>query len=262
MPWKGIVLMNKTVTGCIVTYNNIATIDNAVGSLLRCTAVPFRLYVVDNGSTDGTVEHIEKNYPQVTVIKSGGNIGFGAGHNLILDRLNSDYHAIINPDIIVKDDVIASLADYMEKNPDIGMLSPEIRFPDGRLQILGKKQPALHYLVASRLRSGDEPSKTLREYAMLDRDLSKPTDIENATGCFMFIRTELFREIGGFDKRYFMYFEDCDLTREVNLKSRTVYFPGATVYHEWGRESKKNFRLKLIQISSMLRYYSKWGFAK
>ena len=87
-------------------------------------------------------------------------------------------------------------------------------------------------------------------------------DIENATGCFMFIRTELFREIGGFDKRYFMYFEDCDLTREVNARSRTVYYPGATVYHEWGRESKKNFRLKLIQINSMLRYYSKWGFAK
>ena len=150
----------------------------------------------------------------------------------------------------------------MEQHPDIGMLSPEIRFPDGRLQILGKKCPALHYLIASRLRGSGEPGKTLREYAMLDRDLTKPVDIENATGCFMFIRTELFREIGGFDKRYFMYFEDCDLTREVNARSRTVYYPGATVYHEWGRESKKNFRLKLIQINSMLRYYSKWGFAK
>ena len=254
--------MNKTVTGCIVTYNNMATIDNAIGSLLRCTEAPFRLYVVDNGSTDGTTEHIEKTYPEVTVIKSGSNVGFGAGHDLIMDRLDSDYHVIINPDIIVKDDVISILGDYMEQHPDIGMLSPEIRFPDGRLQILGKKCPALHYLIASRLRGNGEPGKTLREYAMLDRDLTKPVDIENATGCFMFIRTELFREIGGFDKRYFMYFEDCDLTREVNARSRTVYYPGATVYHEWGRESKKNFRLKLIQINSMLRYYSKWGFAK
>lgn len=251
--------MNKTVTGCIVTYNNMSTIDNALGSLLECIEVPFRLYVVDNGSTDGTAEHIEKNYPEVTLIRSGANLGFGKGHNLVMDRLDSDYHVIINPDIIIRDDVIAKLVDFLEKNKDIGMASPEIRFPDGRLQILGKRTPCLRYLVASRMRGSGEPSATLREYAMLDCDLTKPVDIENATGCFMFIRTKLFKEIGGFDKRYFMYFEDSDLTREVNSRSRTVYYPGATVYHEWGRESKKNFKLKLVQINSMLNFFAKWG---
>ncbi len=251
--------MNKTVTGCIVTYNNIATIGNALSSLFEHTKAPFRLYVVDNGSTDGTVELIEKEYPQVTLIRSGANIGFGAGHNIVLDKLDSDYHVIINPDIILKDDAISKLADFLDKNEDIGMASPEIRFPDGRLQILGKKAPCLKYLVASRMRGDGEPSKLLREYAMLDRDLSKPVDIQNATGCFMFIRTELFKKLGGFDKRYFMYFEDSDLTRSVNLESRTVYCPEATVYHEWGRESKKNFKLKLVQINSMLNYFAKWG---
>mgnify|MGYP003467002040 FL=1 len=186
-------------------------------------------------------------------------MGFGAGHNIILDMLDSDYHAIINPDIIVKDDVISKLAEYLDQNDDIGMASPEIRFPDGRLQILGKRNPNPVFLVASRMRGDGEPSKLLKEYAMLDCDLSKPTDIENATGCFMFIRTKLFKEIGGFDKRYFMYFEDCDLSREVNSRSRTVYYPEATVYHEWGRDSKKNFKLKLIQINSMLHYFAKWG---
>ncbi len=251
--------MKTHITGCIVTYNNIATIDNALSSLLGCTAASFELFVVDNGSTDGTLEHIEKNYPQVTIVKTGGNIGFGAGHNYILDKLNSEYHAIINPDIIVRDDVLSKMAEYLDNNPDIGMLSPEIRFPDGRLQILGKKNPSLPYLISSRLRGSGEPSEKLREYAMLDCDLSKPLCIENATGCFMFIRTSLFKEIGGFDKRYFMYFEDCDLTREVNKRSKTLYYPDATVYHEWGRESKKNFRLKLIQINSMLHYFAKWG---
>ena len=252
-------MMNNHITGCIVTYNNMATIENAVKSLLECTAASFELFVVDNGSTDGTPEYIEKNYPSVTVIRTDKNIGFGAGHNFIMDRLNSEYHVIINPDIIVKDDVISKMAEYLDGNPDIGLLSPEIRFPDGRLQVLGKKNPALPYLISSRLRGNGEPSAKLREYAMLDKDLTKPLDIENATGCFMFIRTDLFKEIGGFDKRYFMYFEDCDLTREVNRRSRAVYYPEATVYHEWGRESKKNFKLKLIQITSMLNYYAKWG---
>jgi len=251
--------MKKTVTGCIVTYNNIATIDNALSSLFKYTEVPFRLYVVDNGSTDGTIELIEKNYPQVTLIRSGGNIGFGKGHNLIMDKLDSDYHVIINPDIIIRDDVIAKLAAFLNENEDVGMASPEIRFPDGRLQILGKRAPCLRYLIASRMRGSGEPGDVLREYAMLDCDLSKPIDIQNATGCFMFIRTELFKKLGGFDKRYFMYFEDSDLTRSVNLNHRTVYYPNATVYHEWGRESKKNFKLKLVQINSMLNYFAKWG---
>lgn len=256
--------MKKTVTGCIVTYNNIHTIENAVSSLLEHTKIDFRLYVVDNGSTDGTVELIEEKYPQVTLIKTGANIGFGKGHNFIMDKLDSDYHAIINPDIIVRDDVLSKLAAYLdeEENSNVGLLSPEIRFPDGRLQILGKRTPSIKYLVASRMRGSGEPGKLLREYAMLDCDLSKPTSIENATGCFMFIRTAIFKELGGFDDRYFMYFEDFDLARSVNLKHKTVYFPYATVYHEWGRESKKNFKLKLIQIKSMINYFLKWSFKK
>mgnify|MGYP002513847703 CR=1 FL=1 len=133
--------------------------------------------------------------------------------------------------VLVNDDVIAKLAAFLDNNGDIGMASPEIRFPDGRLQVLGKRNPCPAYLIASRMRS-ENPGKLLRKYAMLDCDLSKPIDIENATGCFMFIRTELFKKIGGFDKRYFMYFEDSDLTRAVNRNSRTVYYPGATVYHE------------------------------
>ena len=85
---------------------------------------------------------------------------------------------------MLKENVIKKMVDYMEKNQDIGLLSPRICFPDGRDQILGKRNPRLKYLVASRLR-GDEPGKLLREYAMLDCDLSKPIQIENATGCFM-----------------------------------------------------------------------------
>lgn len=254
--------MTKSVTGCIVTYNNMATIEKALSSLYACTKAPFTLYIVDNGSTDGTPEFIEKNFPDAVVIRSASNVGFGAGHNSVIGMLDSEYHAIINPDIILRDDIISDMAAYLDEHPDAGMLSPQIKFPDGRPQILGKRNPSLRYLTASRMRGSGEPGKLLREYAMLDEDLSKPTPIENATGCFMFIRTELFKKLGGFDERYFMYFEDCDLTREVNSVSKVLYYPDVTVYHEWGRESKKNFKLKLVQINSMLHYFAKWSFRK
>ncbi|MDD6462883.1 MAG: glycosyltransferase family 2 protein [Clostridiaceae bacterium] len=250
--------MYNMVTGSIVTYNNISTIAKTLETLFGETKdIDFKLYVLDNGSSDGTPEYIEKNYPDVTVIRSGKNVGFGAGHNIIINQVESKYHAVINPDIVLTQNAVKKMADYMDDNPEIGLLSPRICFPDGRDQILGKRNPHLKYLVASRLR-GDEPSKLLKEYAMLDCDLSKPTEIENATGCFMFIRTDVLKSIGGFDDGFFMYFEDADLARRINEVSKCVYYPDAVVNHVWGRDSKRNFKLMLVHINSMLRYFRKW----
>lgn len=252
-----------TVSGCIVTHNNMRTIKDTLDSLLEYTkGVDFKLFVVDNLSTDGTPEFIRENYPQVELIVTGTNKGFGAGHNEVLTKINSKYHAIINPDIVIDRDVIRIMAEKLDKDESVGMISPKILFPDGRLQVLGKRFPAFKYLVASRMRDGNEPSKLLAEYAMLDHDPDSEYQVEIATGCFMFIRTELFKKIGGFDDGYFLYFEDYDLSCAVNKISKVIYYPEAFIYHVWGRESKKSFKLKLVQIKSMLRFYRKWKFKK
>lgn len=251
-----------SVSGCIVTHNNMRTIEKTLSTLLEYTkGVDFKLYIVDNSSTDGTPDFIRENFgsdERVEILEPHTNNGFGAGHNVVRDRLNSEFHVIINPDIVLREDAIAKMADYMKANEDIGLLSPRIRFPDGRDQILGKRDPKIRYLVASRMRGNGEPSALLREYAMLDSDLTKPCDIENATGCFMMVRTELFQSIGGFDEHYFMYFEDCDLTRTIRKTHRTVFYPETCIYHVWGRESKKNSKLRRIQIQSMFYYFRKW----
>lgn len=250
--------MKNMVTGCIVTYNNMSTIDMTLKTMFEFTQdIDFKLYVVDNNSTDGTVEHIKANYPQVEVIAHGINAGFGAGHNVAIDLIDSKYHVVINPDIVFVENVIKKMTDYLDKNEDVGVLSPKICYPDGTEQILGKKDPHFKYILASRLR-GDEPGKLLREYAMLDCDLSEPTEIENASGCFMVFRTSLLKKIGGFDKRYFMYFEDADITREVRKYSKAVYYPDAVVSHVWNRDSKHNYKLLAIHIQSMFKYYLKW----
>lgn len=250
--------MSIRVTGCIVTYNNMSTINETLQSLFEYTKnIDFKLYVVDNFSTDGTVDFIRNNYPQVELIAQEGNIGFGAGHNVAINFIDSDYHIVINPDIVLIENSIKIMVDFLEENPDIGLLSPKICFPNGKEQILGKRHPHLKYIFASRFRS-DELSPLLKEYAMLDTDLSKPIDIENASGCFMAFRTSVLKSIGGFDQRYFMYFEDADITREVKRVSRAVYYPYAVVSHVWNRDSKKNYKLLLIHIQSMLKYYLKW----
>lgn len=147
---------------------------------------------------------------------------------------------------------------YMEEHEEIGLLSPRICFPDGREQILGRRNPSLRYLIASRFQRDDPENPTLREYAMLDEGTDHPFEIENASGCFMLLRTSLFEQIGGFDPRYFMYFEDADLTRTIRKYAKAVCYPLATVYHAWERGSAHNTKLFLIHVHSMLSYFTKW----
>ena len=248
------------VSGCIVTYNAKDKISPTIESLLAETkGVDFTLYIVDNASSDGTAEYIKEKYPEVIVIESEKNSGFGAGHNKVIPFLESDYHAVINPDILLKEDVLTELAEYAEADSEIGLLSPQIRFEDGRLQMLAKRNPTVRYLGNHWFHKGDEPNRLMTEYCMLDMPDDKPFEITNATGCFMFFRTEVFMELGGFDERFFMYLEDCDIARRVSKKYKALHYPMATVYHLWERESKRNKKLLLIHIQSILKYFLKWG---
>lgn len=248
------------VSGCIVTYNAKDKISPTIESVLKMTkGVDFTLYIVDNASSDGTAEYIKETYPEVVVIESDKNAGFGAGHNKVIPFLQSKYHAVINPDILLKSDVITELTEFAETDESIGLLSPQIRFEDGRLQMLAKRNPTVRYLGNHWFHKSDEPNKLMTEYCMLDMPDDEPFEITNATGCFMFFRTDVFMKLGGFDERFFMYLEDCDIARRVSKKYKALHYPMATVYHLWERESKRNKKLLLIHIQSIIKYFLKWG---
>lgn len=248
------------VSGCIVTYNAKGKVDATIESLFEHTkGVDFRLYVVDNASEDNTAEYIKEKYPQVIVIESEKNRGFGAGHNKVIPFLTSDYHVVINPDILLKNDVISELAYFAQKDKDIGLLSPQICFEDGRIQMLAKRNPTVRYLGNHWFHKGDEPNRLMTEYCMLDMPEGESFEITNATGCFMFFSTAVFVEMGGFDERFFMYLEDCDIARRISRRYKALFYPGATVIHLWERESKRNKKLLLIHIQSIIKYFLKWG---
>lgn len=253
-------MKNYSVSGCIVTYNSKDKISPTIKSVLEMTkGVDFTLYIVDNDSTDGTADFIEKTFPEVVVIRAGSNSGFGAGHNKVIPFLKSKYHVVINPDILLREDSITELCTYADTDETIGLLSPQIRFEDGRLQMLGKKNPTVRYLGDHWIHKGDEPSKTMIDYCMLDKKGDEPFAITNATGCFMFFRTSVFMELGGFDERFFMYLEDCDIARRTAEKYKALHIPTVTVYHLWERESKRNYKLLMIHVQSILKYFLKWG---
>lgn len=249
-------------TASIVIYNNPPEmVRRAVESFLSCSK-KVDLHIIDNSPTD-----VLKTFFFDLPIKyhfSGSNAGYGCGHNLVLKKgLSSRYHVVINPDIIIASSTIESLCSYMDENPDVGIVCPRILNEDGTTQFLNKRFPSvfdlfarrfvpksLHHLIQSKL----------DRYEMKDIGYEDICDVECISGCFMFCRTDLLKEVGGFDHQYFMYFEDFDLSRKVQQAGyRTVYFPDATVTHLWERASHKSIKMTLIHTLSAFKFFSKWG---
>ncbi|MDP4092253.1 MAG: glycosyltransferase family 2 protein [Bacillota bacterium] len=245
----------------IVTYNNEKIIENTINSIVSNikNGISYIIYVVDNASTDGTVEKIRCLEGNIRIIENKKNVGFGAGHNTVIDLLDSNYHIIINPDISVIDSAIEDMFKYCENNVDIGLLSPLIKYPDGEIQYLCKHNPTFIDLFIRLVLPGLF-KKRQNYFTMRETGYNKIFEIEYATGCFMFFRTEVFKKIKGFDENIFLYLEDADITRRVNQVSKSIFYTNAAVIHEWQRGAHKSLKLMWINVKSAAYYFKKWGF--
>lgn len=248
------------VSATIVTYHCYDKTRDALESIFSNTkGVDLTMYIVDNASGDRTLERLKEEFPQIITIQNPKNGGFGYGHNKVLPYLTSKYHAFVNPDILFDHDVLTELVAYMEENPDIGQITPEIRFPDGEIQMLGKRTPVYGALVGRHIFE-KQLKPVVDQYLMLDKDLTKPIDIQNVTGCFSVIRTDLFRQLKGYDERFFLYFEDFDISRRVQKTHRAVYYPLTYVFHAWERGYNHSLKYLIIVVWSSFLYFAKWGF--
>lgn len=245
----------QSVSICIVTYNNADKIGDAVASISRHTKLPYTLYISDNGSTDNTVGTVLSANPDAVILQNGKNIGFGQAHNKVLTRLNSEYHVVVNPDISFNYDVISEICEYLDNNPEVVLAAPKILTPGGAEQILPKRRPKLKYLAARRLHLS---RRLADEYAMADVVLDKPTEVDFCSGCFFVIRTEIFKKLSGFDDRFFMYFEDADLTLRTKQYGKTMFLPALTVTHAWEKSSAKSLKYFFIHFGSMLKFFWKY----
>ena len=242
-----------TVSASIVTYNDTNRVPATIKSITDNTKkYDLTLYVIDNASSDGTAELIEQ-MGLATVIKNDNNAGFGAAHNKVLDEKIGKYHFVINPDITVSSDVISDMVDYFESNPDVVMAMPKILNFDGTEQKLPKERPTFKRLFLGRL-----SNKVRANYVWADKDITAPVEVNFCTGCFFCIKGDVFKELGGFDKRYFMYLEDADLTLQSKAVGKVVMLPQFSVNHAWERESAKSLKYLFIHIVSCFKFLFKW----
>ncbi|MBR2043092.1 MAG: glycosyltransferase family 2 protein [Clostridia bacterium] len=247
------------LSASIVVYGGAEQAKITAASVLENTKkYPLTLYVIDNASPDDAVQKL-REISDISLIELKENVGFGGGHNAVINKISSKYHAVINPDVELNCDVLAHLVEVLEQNDDIMLIAPKIIGENGEEQHLPKRHPTFRYLFLGRLsRFGGIFEKIRKEYTRENEGLENLTDIEFCSGCFFLIRSEIFKKLGGFDKRYFMYMEDADLSREVSKYGRVVFDPTVSVKHLWKRESAKSLKFLFIHLSSAFKYLKKW----
>lgn len=243
----------------IVAYQKEEDVKNAVRSILEHTAPDIRkkLYIVDNSEQENGLKAFSERCPDVFYERPGRNLGFGGGHNYVLPHLDSKYHAIVNPDILLTEDSLGILMRFMDRR-QAGMAAPRLVDEGGNLLPVYRRELTVLDMGIRMLFPGHF-QKRQRYHTLQEMDYGRPFEAPFIQGSFLMVQTELFRRLGGFDRRYFMYMEDADLCRRVNQCSSLFYCPDTSVIHKWERGSHKDFHLLKEHIRSMCRYFGKWG---
>lgn len=248
----------------IVAYNNYADIKNALKTIEKYTTVSKKIFIVDNGvnisSKDELLEFKEflLRYSDIEYINCKKNLGFGGGHNKVIPLIESKYHAIVNPDILIEEDVFLPIIKYMKENNDVGMVIPKIVDESGEIQNVYRKELTILDMFIRMFLSNFFKKRQMR-HTLQDKDYTKPFQVPFGQGSFLVIKTDLFKTLGGFDEGYFMYLEDADLCKRVNQNYKLMYFPNAVVIHKWEKGSHKNLKLFKYHLKSMMYYFRKWG---
>ena len=223
-----------------------------------------QLFLVDNSPSD-ELKNIVAMYPnnEIHYIFNNANMGYGKAHNIAIRKSieqGQPYHIILNPDIIIEKGALEKLTDYMEQHLEVGNIMPKIIYPDGELQYLCKLLPSPIDLIFRRFIPVKKWKDAInKRYELHSFGYDKIMNVPNLSGCFMFLRTEVLKQVGLFDENIFMYLEDIDLNRRIHSKYQTIYYPEARVIHEHQKESYKSKKLLKAHIKSAIYYFNKYG---
>lgn len=256
--------MQEILSICIVVYKTYRDVIECIKLIEKHTdkRILKKIYIVDNSpiGTEGTADFKQfvELYSDIVYIESGENLGFGRGHNKVIPLIDSKYHAIVNPDILLDRDAFSSIISYMNDSDDVGMVIPRIVDENGVLQKVYREELTVLDMFIRMFCNGHFKSRQ-DKHTLQYKDYTKVFQVPFGQGSFLVIRTDLFKELNGFDDGYFMYLEDADLCRRVNQNSKLVYYPDAQVIHKWEQGSHKNKTLFKYHVNSMIYYFRKWG---
>ncbi len=216
--------------------------------------------VVDSASSDGSAAMVAAEFPWVTLLPQGENVGFPRGNNIALAHARGDYLLLLNPDTVVLGDALPALVAYLQAHPDVGVVGPQLLNPDGSVQSSRRRFPTLATgFLESTWLEGLAPG-VLRRYYALDLPDDAPADVDWLTGACLMAPRAVYARVGGLDEGYFMYSEELDWCRRIVAAGwRVVYYPAARVVHHVGKSSEQAVTARHINFQrAKLRYFRKY----
>ena len=223
--------------------------------------VDYEIIVVDNASTDGSVEMVKKAWPDVNLIENSENIGFARANNIGIRQSTGPYVCLINPDVIALKDCIRNLVEFMDQNLHVGMAGPRILNPDRTLQCSCRHFPTIWNNVcqAIGLNYLFPKSALFSEPIMKYWTHDKERKVDVLSGCFWIVRRKAMDEVGLLDEDFFIYGEDIDWCKRFHKAGWDVtFYPGVEAIH-YGGASSANAPIKfyLEMEKADLHYWKK-----
>lgn len=238
------------VSVVIVTYESRSTVGYTLDALYEAYDTGFaEVIIVDNASADDTAGYITENFPWTTLICSNKNLGFGRGCNLGFQKVRTPYLLILNPDAVITLTALQTLVDFMAMNKQVGIAAPAIVEGGKGLQAAG-----LMTTPASLVRSVCGYRQVMTESQIIVPNDS-PFQTSWVCGAIMLIRTDLFQMLGGFDPRFFLYFEETDLCRRATQLGFEIWALGEAVTEHIGGASAKTTGHHLVSSCISEHFY-------
>ncbi len=251
----------------IVNYNTRKLLKNCLSSIFKKTrGVKIEVIVVDNASVDGSIEMIQKEFPQVILIKNRKNLGFAGGNNIGIKKARGEYILLLNSDTRIIEDSLSKMVNFMEENPQIGISSCQLVGEDGKIQPSGGFFPSLFRIFAWMFFLDDIPflANFIRSFHphppqfYTHNPWYKLAHFQDwITGAFFLIRKKVVEEIGLLDENFFMYVEEMDYCFRAKKRGWKVFYTPLTKIIHLGGKSGGSKMAILGEYQGLKYFYQK-----
>ena len=242
----------------IVNWNTRDVLEQCLKSIYASqTANQFEVWVVDNSSSDGSVQMVSESFSQVRLIANESNVGFAHANNQAINSSSGEYVMLLNPDTVIEKDVIESLVNLLNQKPDFGAVGPRLLNPDGTLQESAYPEPTL-FREFWRMFHLDR-FYNIGEYPMDDWPLDHAREVDVLMGACILIRRKVFDQVGFLDEEFFIYSEEVDFcTRIRNYGWRLAWYPTTKVVHFGGQSTQQISQEMFLQLyQGKIQYFRK-----
>jgi GT2 family glycosyltransferase len=246
----------------VICWNDLNVIKQCLASVFSQTKdLAFEVIVTDNGSTDGSVDYIRWQFPQVRIVENRANLGFARGNNAGIAAASGQYVLILNPDTLIQDRALEKLVAYADQHPEGGAFGCRVLNADGSYQDPARPLPTLRGMVVAAF--CQRWLGYLSEWFLADKYVGWQGESERAigfqSGCCVMLRGSLLKELGGFDERFFYHYEETDLCKRVwEAGSKVLFCPTAAIVHlGWQSRGRLPIRFALEICRNRYRYFYK-----